>query len=240
MIDPTRLQPTVVEPPPRRRWGRTTLIVVGVIVGVCTVANLTRIAVAGSLAGTDPVASMGPSQNEPPEPGLGQPVRDGQFEFVVQSVTCGPTHLDNGWLLHATAKGQYCVATMTVRNIGSQARRFADGLQQGIGANGQRYEADTGAGVVANGNGDAIWNVVNPGVVLWVKVVYDVPVGATISALGAARRAPVARGDRALFVGVEEGTRGGLAGKVGVSSTGRSTWTRSISASASVPALAAP
>jgi hypothetical protein len=72
---------------------------------------------------------------------------------------------------------------MTVRDVGNVAERFADGLQQGIGAQGQHYDADTGAGVVANGNGDAIWNVVNPGVSLSVKVVYDIPVGARITAL---------------------------------------------------------
>ena len=185
------IEPTLIEPPPRRRWGRTTLIVIGVIVGVCTIANVTRVLVAGSLAGADagPVASTGSAGSAvdrvdtPVTPGLGQPVRDGQFEFVVQSVTCGQTHLDNGWLLHATAKGQFCVAAMTVRDVGNVAERFADGLQQGIGAQGQHYDADTGAGVVANGNGDAIWNVVNPGVSLSVKVVYDIPVGARITAL---------------------------------------------------------
>ena len=183
MIEPTLIDPRM----PRRRPGRTALILVGVVVGVCTIANLTRIAVATSLAGSDPVASVGrsddPRPKDPPPPGLGQPVRDGQFEFVVLSVSCGQTHLDNGWLLHVTAKGQYCVAAMTVRNIGTQAQRFADGWQQGIGPRGQHYDADTGAGVVANGNGYAIFNVVNPGITLSVKVVYDIPVGATISAL---------------------------------------------------------
>jgi hypothetical protein len=165
-------EPTLTQPrPPRRHWLRTTLIVVGAVVAVCLVASVGRLVIA---------ASHAPAQSQP---GLEQPVRDGQFEFVVHTVTCGQSTLDNGILLHATAKGQYCVVDLSVRNIGTQARRFADGAQTGIGAQGQQYAADTGAGVVANGNGDAVWDVVNPGIALDVKVVFDVPVGASITQL---------------------------------------------------------
>jgi hypothetical protein len=161
--------PTLTQPrPPRRHGLRTTLIVVGVLVAVCLVASVGRLVTAAPHA---PAAS---------QPGVEQPVRDGQFEFVVHSVTCGRSTLDNGILLHATAKGQFCVVDLSVRNIGTQARQFADGAQQAIGAQGQQYAADTGAGVVANGNGNAVWDAVNPGIALDVKVVFDVPLGATI------------------------------------------------------------
>jgi hypothetical protein len=154
----------------RRHRLRTTLIVVAVVVAVSVVGNVARLATVGALKG-DTVS------------GLGQAVRDGQFEFIVRTVTCGQSTLDNGILLHASAQGQFCVVELSVRNIGTQPRRFADGAQQALGAQGQQYAADTGAGVVANGNGDAVWNVVNPGIAMEVKVVYDVPVGATIVAL---------------------------------------------------------
>jgi hypothetical protein len=189
VIDPTRYGP--YPPRPRSHWLRNTLITVAVVIGVCTIANIARLAVAGSLAnntGSSNNAAVADAQdsNAPVAahtvPGLGQAVRDGQFEFVVNGVSCGHATVDNGWL-HATAKGQYCVVDLSVRNIGSQDRRFADGAQIGFGPQGQRYAADTGAGVVANGNGDAIWNVVNPGVSLRVKVVYDMPVGGTIAQL---------------------------------------------------------
>ena len=167
MYEPTLTQPR----PPHRSWLRTTLIVVGVVTAVCVVASVARLVTAGALD-QQPVADS--------QPRLGQAVRDGQFEFVVHTVTCGQSTLDNGILLHATAKGQFCVVDLSVRNIGTQARQFADGAQQAFGTQGQQYAADTGAGVVANGNGDAVWDVVNPGVALDVKVVFDVPVGATI------------------------------------------------------------
>jgi hypothetical protein len=85
----------------------------------------------------------------------------------------------NGWL-RATPQGQYCVGELRVANTGGSPQRFADGNQKAFGPDGKTYAADTGAGVVANGNGDAIWNVVNPGNSLTAKVVFDLPPGATI------------------------------------------------------------
>lgn len=183
MYDLTATQPT----PPRRRTGRTVLIVVAVVVAVCCIAGVTATLLGGALAeegraGNDALIGAAGDGSAPDLPGLNQPVRDGQFEFVVRSASCGKTTLDNGWL-HAQAKGQFCVITMTVTNIGREARRFADGIQLAVGPKGEHYAADTGAGVVANGDGGAVWEVVNPGISIEVKVVYDIPVGATISLL---------------------------------------------------------
>ncbi len=147
------------------------------VTAVCGIANVTRLAVGRSLGsgGTGTAAAAATATGT----GLNQPARDGQFEFSVHSVSCGHRSLQNGWL-HADAKGGFCVVAMSVTNVGTDARRFADGVQQAIGSEGNRYEADTGAGVVANGNGDAVWNVVNPGITLSAKVVYDIPITATI------------------------------------------------------------
>lgn len=144
----------------------------GIVVAVCCIAGTTA-----------SLLTRGQPSGEPaPTPGLGQAVRDGMFEFVVTSVDCGRTAIDNGWL-HADAKGQFCVVALSVRNIGREARRFADGLQLALGPSGERYTADTGAGVVANGNGQAVWEVINPGIRIEAKLVYDIPAGATISTL---------------------------------------------------------
>jgi hypothetical protein len=72
---------------------------------------------------------------------------------------------------------------MTVANIGTEPRHFADGNQRAYGPDGKQYAADTGAGVVANGNGDAWWNVINPGNSIAAKVVFDIPAAATIDTL---------------------------------------------------------
>jgi hypothetical protein len=173
----------------RRRTGRTVAIVLGVMVAACCAAGATSVVVGGILKKQrDHAASAAPEQvlSGPGAPagmpGLNTAVRDGLFEFVVTSVTCGHAEIVNGWL-RAQPQGQYCVAEMTVANIGREARHFADGSQKAFGPEGNTYAADTGAGVVANGNGNAWWNVVNPGNSIAAKVVFDLPPAGTISVL---------------------------------------------------------
>ena len=165
---------------------RTVGIIVGTTLAACCAAGTTMALVTDALhkSNSSPAATTSrvdlPQADAAAEPGLNQAVRDGKFEFVVRSISCGHESLANGWL-RAQAQGQYCVIEMSVANIGTEAQRFADGLQKAYGPEGNLYAADTGAGVVANGNGDAIWNVVNPGNTLTVKVVFDIPPSASIN-----------------------------------------------------------
>jgi hypothetical protein len=168
--------PTVVQPP--RRRGRSIAIAVGTAILAVCVAGVTAAWVGAALrqagAGAAPRAAATPTFNEP--------VRDGKFEFVVSAVTCGHRELVNG-ILRAKPQGQFCVVDLRVANIGTEARRFADGSQKAYGPDGVQYAADTGAGVVVNGNGNAVWNVVNPGNSVVAKVVFDIPPTATIETL---------------------------------------------------------
>jgi hypothetical protein len=95
-------------------------------------------------------------------------------------VTCGRDEIVNG-ILRAQAQGQFCVVELSVRNVGGEGRQFTDGWQKAFGPQGQQYTADTRAGVVANGDGVAVWNVVNPGNSVRAQVVYDIPPTATLS-----------------------------------------------------------
>jgi hypothetical protein len=167
---------------------RTPLILVAAAIATCC-AGGGMLAIANALShhsnGTSTLSSgstIDTGAAAPPVPGLETQVRDGKFEFVVHSMECGQSRVGNQFI-HADAKGQYCVVTVTVRNIGTESQRFADGFQQAIGPDGTRYSADTGAGVIANGSGDAVWNVVNPGIELTVRIVYDIPTTATIAQL---------------------------------------------------------
>ena len=57
--------------------------------------------------------------------GIGQPVRDGKFEFVVTGVSTAKTVGDpSNQFMQATAQGVYVVVSMTVRNIGDQSQSF--------------------------------------------------------------------------------------------------------------------
>jgi hypothetical protein len=146
--------------------------VVGLVVLACCVAGVIA-AVGKALQGSGEAG---------PTPGIGDPVRDGQFEFVVSAVNCGQEEIVNG-ILRAQAQGQFCVVELSVRNVGDEGRQFTDGWQKAFGPGGEQYAADTRAGVVANGDGVAVWNVVNPGNSVRAQVVYDIPATATLSTL---------------------------------------------------------
>jgi hypothetical protein len=188
-------QTTWVAPAPRRRSaGRITAIVIGALLLACCAGTGTAIVVTGMLQDQQSTAQPAPGGivprdvsggSEPTESetaGLGDAVRDGQFEFTVSGVTCGHESIGEQWWKH-DAQGEFCIVELAVRNIGTDARRFADGSQKAKGPEGNTYAADTGAGVVANGNGDAVWNVVNPGNAIDAKIVFDVPAGATLASL---------------------------------------------------------
>jgi hypothetical protein len=162
--------------PPRRRRGRVFAFVAGLVLLGCCVAGVTA-AVVG-----DALRQGSAASSPPPLPGIGQAVRDGQFEFVVTSVECGQPELVNG-ILRAQAQGQFCVVELRVTNVGQVARHFGDGLQKAFSPEGAQYTADTNAGVVVNGNGSAIWNVINPGNGVEAAVVFDIPDSATITTL---------------------------------------------------------
>ena len=174
----------------RRRPGRTVAFVVGLSLLACCVGGTTAAVVGAALLQNDDgtVASNGAGDGvlanagSPSLPTLNQPVRDGKFEFVVTAVSCGHEEIVNGFL-RAQPQGRFCVVDLTVANIGTEPRHFADGNQRAYGPDGKQYAADTGAGVVANGNGQAWWNVINPGNSVAAKVVFDLPPTGTISTL---------------------------------------------------------
>jgi hypothetical protein len=122
---------------------------------------------------TTPVATLGQAP-----PGLHTPVRDGQFQFVVTSVSCGHQNVSRG-LLNRTAQGQYCLVAMNVSNIGKDVRVFADAFQKAMGPGGT-YGTDGAAGFIVNGGGSS-WNTVNPGNSVVATIVFDIPTTATIT-----------------------------------------------------------
>jgi hypothetical protein len=158
------------------------LLVLGLATLGCCVAGVTASVVRSALQNDAGTANPGPAAMTPAMPGLGDPVPDGQFEFVVTGLTCGQAELVNG-ILRAQAQGQFCVVELSVTNIGDEPRHFADGLQKAYGPDGDQYAADTHAGVVVNGSGAAVWNVINPGNSVTAKVVFDVSGAATIAAV---------------------------------------------------------
>jgi hypothetical protein len=143
--------------PRRRRWGRRLLVAAGVLALVSVAANLGE---AGRRGAAGP-------------PGLGDPVRDGQFEFVVRSVDCGVRSVGRG-LAAKRPLEQFCLLALGVENTGTEGRTFGGGSQYLFDAAGKRHDPDLDA-TVRHGDGRLLSTHLNPGQRLQGTLVYDVP-----------------------------------------------------------------
>jgi uncharacterized protein DUF4352 len=144
-------------PPRRRRWGRRLLVAAGMVLLVAVVANLGQ---------ADRGGGRGPA-------GLGDPVRDGQFEFVVRSVDCGARSVGEGFA-GKPALGQFCLVALRVENTGAEGRTFGGGQQYLFDDAGKRHDPDLDA-TVRHGDGRLLSTHLNPGQRLEGTLVYDVP-----------------------------------------------------------------
>lgn len=144
------------------------------VAGVCCV-GLIAVVVVSSGRSTAPGAVVS-------GPAVGQAVRDGGFEFIVAGVHCGVKQVGDSSLGRAAA-GQYCLATMTVHNVGGRPARFSAGEQVAGSADGDRYHPDAAAGLEANDNSQILDSEIDPGQQIQAIVVYDVPVTARLTKL---------------------------------------------------------
>lgn len=112
-------------------------------------------------------------QGDAGPPGVGDPVRDGQFEFVVRSVDCGARSVGEG-IGRKQALGQFCLVALRVENSGTEGRTFGGGHQYLFDDAGKRHDPDLDA-TVRHGDGH-LWSThLNPGQRLEGTLVYDVP-----------------------------------------------------------------
>jgi eukaryotic-like serine/threonine-protein kinase len=111
------------------------------------------------------------SRENPAPAGLGDPVRDGQFEFVVRSVDCGVRSVGEGFG-RRTALGRFCLVRLRVENTGTVGRTFGGGQQYLFDRDGNRHDPDLAATLGSGGE----WSAhLNPGQRLAGTLVYDVP-----------------------------------------------------------------
>ncbi|MFI6161671.1 DUF4352 domain-containing protein [Micromonospora haikouensis] len=121
---------------------------------------------------TDAVGAKG--DDKPKTATIGQPARDGKFEFTVKSSKCGVAKVGND-PLGAKAQGQFCLVTINVKNIGKEAQMFDGSSQKAYAADGTEYSADNGAAIYANKNAETFLNDINPGNQVSGVVVFDIP-----------------------------------------------------------------
>jgi len=155
-------------PPPttarrRRRWRRRLL---GAVLVLLVLLLLGALGDRDRPAGRDRTAAT---------PGLREAARDGQFQFVVRSVSCGRRQVGPA-LARRTPYGRFCLVVVRVENVGSEARDFAAGQQHLFGADGRRHSVD-GLATATNGSPGLLHSLVNPGNQVEGTLVYDVPPG---------------------------------------------------------------
>ena len=121
------------------------------------------------------------NRKAPTPPGLGDPVRDGKFEFVVSSADCAPSV--GSKYLNLKADGKYCVVDLTVKNIADNPQLFLGSAQKAFDATGTKYTDDKVAGFYANGDSKAFLKKIGPGDKVVGKVVFDVPKATTLTTI---------------------------------------------------------
>jgi hypothetical protein len=162
--------------------GKLLLIIGASLVGLCCVGGIVVVAVspkktathsstdaapapaAAATTGAGEAAKTEAARTEAAKPAgakVGQPVRDGKFEFVVQKVACGIAKVGDEFL-SKTAQGQYCLVTVAVKNIGTQPKTFDGGDQRAHGTGGVKYEHDGTAEIYANKDAATFLNTINP------------------------------------------------------------------------------
>ena len=127
-------------------------------------------------------ATEGEDSEEDAAGTLGEPVRDGNFEFTVNSVDCGAAQVGDEFLSDK-AQGQFCLVDVTVKNIGDRPQTFLDTDQNAFDANGNEHTVDSEAGVIANDNADVWISDINPGNELNGILVFDMPADQDITSL---------------------------------------------------------
>jgi hypothetical protein len=113
---------------------------------------------------------------------IGEPARDGKFEFTVKSVKCGVSKVGTD-LLGDRAQGQFCLITVNVKNIGKEPQTLADSNQKAYAANGTEYSTDTEAAIYANKDQQTLFNEINPGNQVTGVLVFDIPKNVTLTKL---------------------------------------------------------
>lgn len=161
---PSAAHPATPPPPPaprRRRWYRrkSVLVPVGLLVLLALLPD-------------DQTA-----RPVPPRTGsqLGEPVQDGELEFVVRTVRCGVETLGSG-LLARNADGQFCLAEVRVTNVKTQPRTLYEPVQKLQDSAGGKHGADIAAARV-HYRDETLWEEVTPGKTVSGTMVFDIPAG---------------------------------------------------------------
>ena len=111
-------------------------------------------------------------------PKIGEAARDGKFEFTAKSVECGKTSVGTNPYLTKTAQGQYCLLTVSVKNIGNEPQTLSSSNQYLYNSTNQKYSADDTATLYvapSDSAGSSWYNEINPGNTVEGTIAFDIP-----------------------------------------------------------------
>lgn len=167
----------------KRKWPWIVLAVIAffVVVSVATGGDKKEdaTAAADTTAGT-PAAGAAPAgttakKADPKTAGLNTAVRDGKFEFVVTGVEAGVTTVGDNPYLAKKAQGQFVIVSMTVKNTGTKPQSFSPSSQKLKDSQGRTFESDSMAQIALGDSDVPVWDNINPGNTVEVKLVFDMP-----------------------------------------------------------------
>ena len=113
---------------------------------------------------------------------VGQPARDGKFEFVVTKVEPPAKTIGTNEFLQEDAQGEFVVVRVDIKNIGDKPQMFSSGDQSAF-AGETEFGVDPSAWVAyADGEHKLLVDEINPGnQVTDVPLAFDVPVGTKLT-----------------------------------------------------------
>jgi hypothetical protein len=194
--------PQVHYSPPRPKGtggGKSCLVAIGAIVGLFVVLGACGALLSAGSTNTSPSASTSASHSSPAKAaqpadstqparkkalvnGIGQEYRDGKFAFTVTKIKKG-VHRVGDQYLGQTAQGQFVLVSVTVRNIGNEARTFDNSSQKLTDSQGRGFDADGQATIAMGEQSNAFLKDINPGNGVKGILIFDVPQGVKLKSL---------------------------------------------------------
>ena len=114
---------------------------------------------------------------------IGEPARDGKFEFTVKSVKCGEKTVGDQYF-NRKAQGQFCRVNVSVKNIGDESQTLDSSSQYAYSSEGKKYSSDDEAALYATADNNATgawYNEINPGNTVKGDIFFDVPTGVKLT-----------------------------------------------------------
>lgn len=166
-------------PPPQKKKSKRGKIILGILAAAITLIIAASLSGGGDNKNNGKTAAGSAPGTSAPQtaPGIGSPVSDGKFEFVVTSVDRSKVAGDpSNKYLQETAKGEFVNVRIRVTNTGNAARMFSASNQKLI-IGGSQYTATSLLGVPGDDEN------INPGLTVESVASFDVPPGAVPDAI---------------------------------------------------------